>query len=155
MTILKHPRSFLIWSIILTVFFVSVTIILLISPKITEPRWLSLNFLGVAFFGPFMTGQFLYVQYRLEPMGLRYRTIFHGRGFLKWKNVTRIRYLKYSRWFRIDGTGGEVVYLHPIMTSFSEFARVALQGVPQERIDPDTIKVLEACATGSLPSRWK
>jgi hypothetical protein len=149
-TVLKYPRSYLVVGITCSV---GLFALAGSSARDGSPLVCSM-FLGFALAGLVMVGEYLRVRYRLAPGGLRYRTLLGKRGFLRWADMRRIRYSSVAKWFRIEGAQGEVVRVSAMMRSLPEFARAALADVSRDGIDPATVDVLEATASGSPPSLW-
>ena len=111
-------------------------------------------FLGFALLGVPLIAEYVRVRHQLEPGGMRYQSLLGKRGFVRWTEVTRIRYSEAAKGFRIGQGTGEVVRISAMLTSLPEFARAVLDGVSRERIDPKTVGILESTASGSPPSIW-
>ena len=152
--ILRFPRTVLVVGLIAWIFFVALTVLSLLYPNNTGSPLVSLAFLAFAAFAAHWVVEFFYVRYRIESNGLHYRTLFAGKGFLRWEDVARVRYSELTKWFRIDGTDGEVVRVSAMLLSLPDFARAMLRAVPGSRIDPATSDILQETANGSPPSIW-
>ncbi|MBC7817322.1 MAG: PH domain-containing protein, partial [Planctomycetaceae bacterium] len=110
--------------------------------------------IGFAALGILWVAECFRVRHRLESEGLQYRPLLGHGGSLRWMDVTSIHYSRVARWFRIKGENGDVVCVSIMLTTLPEFARAVLREVPHQRIDPATISILEATASGSPPSIW-
>jgi hypothetical protein len=152
--ILEYPRSVLIVGLVCSGLFVALALCVLLFPGETGSPLIALFFLGFALLGVPLIAEYVRVRHQVEPGGLRYQTLSGKRGFLQWAYITRIRYSEGAKWFRIDGTNGEVIRISAMLTSLPEFARAALQGVARERIDAKTMHILESTAAGAPPSVW-
>ena len=151
---LRFPRTVLIVGIIAWVFFIALAFLSLLYPNTTGSLWVSLAFIGFAALGAHWVIEFFYVRHRVEPDGLRYRTLGGGSGFLRWSDIARIRYSAMTKWFRIEGVSGEVVRVSAMLMSLPDLARAILAAVPISRIDPETSDILQETANGSPPSVW-
>jgi hypothetical protein len=148
--VLEYPRSYLVVGVTC-----SSWLLALAGWSAMDGRHLvSAMVLVFALAGLVMVGEYLRVRQELDSDGLRYQTLLGKRGVVRWADVRCIRYSDVAKWFRIDGTQGEVVRVSAMMKSLPEFARAALSDVPRERVDPATLDVLEATASGSPPSLW-
>ena len=152
--VLEYPRSVFIVGLVCSGFFLALALFSLLFPGKTGSPLISLFFLGFALLGVPLIAEYVRVRHQLEPDGLRYQSLLGKRGFVRWTDVTRLRYSEVAKWFRIDGGACEVVRISAMLTSLPEFARAALEGVSRERIDPKTVRILESTASGSPPSIW-
>jgi hypothetical protein len=114
---------------------------------------ISLVFVGFALLGVPVIAEYFRASHRLEPGGLRYRTLFQ-KGVLQWNDVTRVRYSPAAMWFRIDTAQGQVVRLSVMLMGLPDFARTIMQEVSPAKIDSDTAAILEQTASGAPPSVW-
>lgn len=152
--VLRHPRSVLLVGVVSTGFFLALAGLSWFYPNTTGSPLITSGFLVFALLGTWWIVEFFHVEHRLESGGFRYRTIKCGTGFLRWSDVTRIRYSHSAKWFRIDGAGGEAVRISAMLMSLPEFAQAALRAVPDKRIESDTLDLLKQTANGSPPSIW-
>lgn len=152
--VLQFPRTVLIVGIVGWVFFVGLAVLSILYPNTTGSLWVTLIFIGFSALGAHWVIEFFYVRLRVERDGLHYRTLTGGNGFLRWDNVTKIRYSHMTKWFRIEGVRGEVVRVSAMLMSLPAFAEAILMTVPVNRIDPETSDILQETANGEPPSIW-
>ena len=94
------------------------------------------------------------LKFTLFSNGIRYETLFKGRGFLRWSEIKTVRYSEASKWVKFVGEGGQVVRISMYLTNLPYFAALTLSRVPSARIEQDAQGVLTQCAAGDLPSLW-
>ncbi len=152
--VMQFPRTVLIVGGVCWTFFVGLAVLSVLYPNSTGSLWITMVFVGFAALGAHWVVEFFYVRLRVERDGLHYRTLTGGNGFLRWDNVTKIRYSPMTKWFRIEGVRGEVVRVSAMLMSLPAFADAILATVPGSRIDPETSEILQETANGEPPSIW-
>lgn len=160
--IMRPPLAMLVVGGICIIFFVILAILSQAYPgvdshgaKLKEANpWFAVFFFGFAALGLPVVISYYRECHLIEPDELRYRTLTK-QGVLWWRGVTKIRYSPAMKWFRLEGSNGEVVRVSIAMTALTEFARVALEKIPPESIDDATRAVLTATAAGDPPSMWQ
>lgn len=93
-------------------------------------------------------------RHRVTDEGIYYQPFLRRGGFLKWSDVTRVRYSQVNKWFRLDGASGEVARISVMLLGLPEFASQLLDHVPPSAIEEASLPVLVATREGHPPSIW-
>ena len=108
-----------------------------------------LSLLGVPLLLDYYRGR-----HTLTVAGLDYGTMFKGRYFVPWTEVTRVRYSQVSKWIVIESPGRPAARISAMLVGLQKFCTDVLRHIPRDRIEPDAFQVLEESARGNLPSLW-
>src|SRR5207249_2022089 len=138
-----YPVSMLIIGLVCVVVFLTMAVLCWLFPGKTGSPIISLFFAGFAMLGVPLVLEYVQVQFRLEPKGLRYQSLLGRRGVLPWSEITAVGYSRGAKWFRLDGQNGQVIRVSAMLTSLPQLAEVVLQMAPQAQMDSDTRGLLE------------
>ena len=152
--LMVYPVSMLIIGVVCVVVFLALAVLCWLFPGKSGSPIIVAFFGGFALLGVPLILEYVRVQFRLEPEGLRYQTLSGRRGVLAWSQIAAVRYSQAAKWFRLDGKRGELIRISSMIIGLPQFAQVILAMAPQAQIDVDTRRVLQATAAGSPPSIW-
>lgn len=97
-------------------------------------------------------------RHQITEGGLEYGRVFGSRGRMNWITVQSVRYVQWSKWFRVESHTGEVARVSSFVRDITEFARVVLANVPASAFDEQTAQILQETASGTPPplyGRWE
>lgn len=160
--VMRSPFAMLVVGGVCIIFFVILAILSQAFPgvdghgvplKEANP-WFAVFFFGFAALGLPIVISYYRERHLIGPEELQYRTLTKE-GVLWWRGVTKVRYSPSMKWFRLEGSNGEVVRISVALTGLPEFARMALEKIPPESIDAVTRALLTATAAGNPPSMWQ
>lgn len=150
---LAHPPSTLIIGLIGFVFFGGLA---LVSHFVNgAATWIAtVIFIGFALLSVPILADYFRARHEVSEEGLSFGRMFGRRGYVKWSDLRRVKYLPSMKWFRLETGSGDVARISAMLTGLPQFARFLLEHAPTEAIDIKTIPVLEATATGNPPPLW-
>jgi hypothetical protein len=153
--ILRHPRTILVVGVLCGGGFGVIAILSALFPGKDGSPLISLVFVGFALLGAVILVEYIRVRHRLEPAGLRYQTFTGKRGLLEWSELACVSYSPSMKWFRLDGSRGEVVRVSASLMGLPAFASAVLKHVPSNKIESATTReILEQTSNGNPPSLW-
>lgn len=154
--VLRYPRSILMLGLAVAGLFLllSCLMIAIVATDRHDPRGAAFGlvvFLTFATLGAWLIAEYALVRFDIETDGVRYRTAVGRQGFLRWSEITRVRYSTVNRWLRIEGPRGEVVRVSALLTGLPALADALLIAAEFAVIDDDARVVLSDAARGVLP----
>lgn len=152
---LRHPRSTLLVGAFGFLLFFGIAAASRIFGGSEIPWWTTVMFLSFALLSSWMIVDYLKVDYSVDQEGLSYMTFLYERKRLRWSEVARARYGESMKWFVLETRAGETARVSAMYMGLDELARLVLDKVPGESIDPDSRAVFERAAKGELPSIWQ
>lgn len=79
---------------------------------------------------------------------------FGGRRVMRWDAVRRLRFSPTLKWFVLEDQTGRKVRVSTSLSGLPEFARVALERVPEAALDKKTQRLLSETRLGRRPRVW-
>jgi len=152
---LAHPPSTLIMGLMCFVFFAGIAVVSnIFIPKKTITWWTTSIFVGFALLSALMSIDYFMVKHQVAEDGLAYRKLVGTRKYLRWSDLRDVRYAPVLKWFRLETRSGDVARISGMLMGLPEFARLLLEEAPEDAIDSDTLRILQATAEGKPPSVW-
>lgn len=151
---LVHPTSTLVVGVVCSGFFMLLAVLCLIFPGKDGGPLISVFFMAFSTLGLLMIAEYTRSRHRVEPEGLRYHTFMGRAGLVRWIDISRVTFSPGGQWFVVEGSAGEKVRLSTMLMGLPELARVILQQVEPDRIDPGSREIIEETAAGNPPSVW-
>jgi len=111
-------------------------------------------FLGFTLLGAIIIFDYFVEHHVLGNSRLTYSTLTR-RGVVAWHDIASISYSPSAKWFRLVAADGRVIRISVMLTGLQDFARIVLQQVPAERIEPYAGALLANSARGELPPVWR
>lgn len=153
---LRHPKTTLITGLVCFAFFAALTVLSAFTGDgDEEPMWWATAVFGgfAAMSAPMILDYFM-ARHRVSDDGLAYRKLLGTTGFLRWSDLSKVRYGLMMKWFRLETTDGSVVRISAMLMGLPEFAQALLKAAPAEAMDTHARQLLEATADGNPPSLW-
>jgi hypothetical protein len=151
----QYHAAFLVLGVICTLFFVGAMVAATIWPDETVNFWFYAFMTGFTLMGVYMMADYRFARHTVWEAGMDFGRPTGRRVAFGWAEVRNVRFSKSWNWFRIELQSGEVVRVSGMMTGLPEFAAKVLEGVPEARIDSDTLAMLRDTANGKLPPVWE
>ena len=152
---LAHPPSTLIIGLMCFVFFAGIAgVSNIVFPNRTTTWWTTSIFVGFALLSALMIIDYLMVKHQVAEDGLAYRKLVGTRKYLRWSDLRDVRYAPVLKWFRLETRSGHVARISVMLMGLPEFARLLLAEAPEDAIDSDTLRILQATAEGKPSSVW-
>ena len=149
---LHHPISTLILGCVGFLFFAALTVISNVIPNETTTWWTTSTFVGFALLSFPLILDYFRARHELTESGIVCGRLFLPRLHIAWKDVKRVKYAPYMKWFKIETRSGEVGQISAMLIGLPEFAQAILSHVSPDAIVQDTLPILEATASGNPPS---
>ena len=150
--LLRHPASTLILGIVGAVLFFGAAIVSnTVGKNSTSTIWTTLTFVGLGFASSLAIADYFRARHRVSDSGIDFGRMLGERGRLRWADVRRVYFASFLKWFVLEGRSGTKVRVSFMLLGLPEFARLVLQHVPREVIEPDTLDLLQAAEQGQLP----
>ena len=152
---LAHPPSTLIMGLMCFVFFAGIAVVSnIIVPNKTTTWWTTSIFVGFALLSAPMIIDYFMTKHQVAEDGLAYRKLVGTRKYLQWSDLRDVRYAPVLKWFRLETRSGDVARISVMLMGLPEFAHLLLAEAPEDAIDSDTLRILQATAEGKPPSVW-
>ena len=150
--LLRHPASTLILGIVGAVLFFGAAIVSnTVGKNSTSTIWTTLTFVGLGCASSLAIADYFRARHRVSDSGIDFGRMLGERGRLRWADLRRVHHASFMKWFVLEGRSGTKVRVSFMLLGLPEFARLVLQHVPREVIEPDTLDLLQAAEQGQLP----
>ena len=114
-----------------------------------EARVVAVLFITVSLAGLGAYADVRLTRLELSPEGVHERRMFRQPTFTRWSDVTRVE--RRSRALALERRSGSTLRISFSLYGLQDFARLSLSSVPEPRIEPEALDVLERMAEGELP----
>jgi len=151
---LVHPASTLIIGVIAFTFFAGIAVVSNVFANSTTTWWTTATFTGFALFSLVLIADYFFARHVVSEAGLSYGRFLGSRGYLRWTEVSQVKYAQGMKWFRLQTHSGSVVRVSAMLVGLPEFAKVLLAHTSPGAIDRETLAILEATASGNPPRVW-
>jgi hypothetical protein len=130
---LRHPPSTLIVGGLSFVFWASIAVISNVVPNKTTTWWTTAAFVAGAVLSiPLVVGYFR-TDHHVSEDGLAYTKALGTRKYLRWSDVSSVRYAAAMKWFRLETRSGEVARISVMLMGLPQFAGLLLAHAPGRR----------------------
>jgi hypothetical protein len=136
------------------VFFAGAAIVSNVFRNHTTTWWTTSIFVGLALLSFPMISDYFIARCKVSEDGLAYRKITGAARYLRWSELSHVRYATGMKWFRLETKSGDVARISAMLMGLPEFAGLLLAHTPKDAIDDDALPVLQATAAGNAPSVW-
>lgn len=151
----QYHAAFLALGVICMLLFAGVIVVASIWPDEGVNVWFYAFMMGFVLLGAYLVADWRFARHTVSAAGMDFGRPTGRRVAFGWTEVRNVRFSKSWNWFRIALESGEVVRVSGMMTGLPEFAARLLEGVPETRIDKDTLAMLRDTAKGRLPPVWE
>lgn len=148
--ILRYSKNCLVIGIIISVFCGYWTIVAFWTPNVPIETILSLSFLTLL--GLYLVIMYFNEQFIVDEYGLEYRNTFFNTTYLRWDEITEIRYLVFWRCFSCRTGDGIKINIPIIISGLPFLAQILIEHVSANGINSKTAEVLSRTAAGNPPS---
>lgn len=148
---LVHPASTLGIGIAGFVFFAGIAVLSNVYRNSTTTWWTTAGFLGFALMAVITIAEYFLARHEVSESGINYGTLLGRRGEMRWSELEQVRYSPLLNWFRLKSRTGQVAHISEMLIGLPEFARLVLQHVPPNSIEPSTKFLLEDLANRIQP----
>lgn len=150
---LAHPPSTLMIGLTVFGLFSGIAVVSNVYANKTTTVFTTAVFLGFAALALWMVADYFVARHQVSDEGMSHGSLMGRRDF-RWAEVASVRYAPAMKWFRLETRSGRVARVSAMLVGLPEFARLLLAKVPPGAIEPQTLPVLEATASGEPPSVW-
>jgi hypothetical protein len=151
---LVHPPSTLIIGLAGLVFFAGIAVLSNGYANRTTTWWTTATFTGFALLSVLLIADYVLARHQVSEDGLGYSRLTGRRGYLRWSELRRVRYVPAMKWFRLETASGDVARISVVLVGLPELASLLLAHAPATAVDADTASILQATAAGHPPSVW-
>lgn len=153
-TRLFHPASTLVVGLTGFLLFAGIAVLSNAFPNRTATWFTTAVFVFFALLSLLVVADYFLARHEPSEEGLRFRRLTGSRGYLRWSDLRRVNYAPAMKWFRLETRAGEVARVSAMLVGLPEFARFLLRHAPPGVIDPETLPILQATASGRPPPVW-
>ena len=151
---LAHPPSTLIIGLVVFTFFAGIAVVSNVYANQTTSVFTTAVFVGFAALALWLLADYFAGRHEVSDDGMNHGSVT-GRRQVTWAEVSGVRYSPAMKWFRLQTRSGRVARVSAMLVGLPEFARLVLEKVPADAIEPETRPVLVATAAGHPPSVWQ
>jgi hypothetical protein len=149
--LLVHPPSTLVLGLFGFGMFAGMALYISLFPDDTTTwRLPALLMCFALFFTPLVLG-FVVERHEVTDDGIAARTFVGVRKRVRWSELRAVRFAPVAQWFRLESNSGTVVRVSTMLIGLPEFARLLLQGAPEEAINVEALELLRQTAEGNPP----
>lgn len=148
---LRLPKGVLALSVVGIAFFLGLAI--LAYPAKTGGLGVASVFMVFAALSGYLALEYFRVWHTVTSEGLDYGTMFRGRKFVRWEEVSSVNFSP-AGWFVLKAPDKPQARISAMLRGLPEFASAVLQKVPLDRLDSKTLQLLQQTAYGNLPRIW-
>ncbi|MCE2791303.1 MAG: hypothetical protein ACK493_15115 [Planctomycetota bacterium] len=115
----------------------------------TTTIWTTLTFLGFAALGVPFVADYLFARHDVNHNGISAGSMFGYRRMFAWSSIQRISFSPNCGWFVLESETGKRARVSVLLIGLGEFAALALQHVPREKMDQLAyINLMDAASEG-------
>lgn len=151
---LRHPVAILILGVITTIAFLGFALMAFLTSQSPVEWWVYAIFVGLAALGGYLVAEYFVLRFHVDDAGIRWSTLFLGKGEARWTDIRRVTFSPSMKWFRLETSTGRVLRISVMLTGLPELARLLVTRLPHEVIEKKTLAILKDATIGNLPSVW-